>query len=249
MKKFLAVLFLIFGISLANAQTLGPTPIQGMILLSFQAFVSSGTYTPTPGATEDYVTVIGQGGGGGGCASTSVLQNCVAGSGGAGSYAAAYILSPVAETVTIGTSGAGGAAGNNNGVPGGTVSFGSLISCPGGVAGAGSAAFTATTATVTKTTGSAPTACTISGSTNYITYPGQYPSPSESLGVLGAAFSPPGALSLYGSGGNGVYANGAGASGSGLGSGGSGAVSSNGGSAVAGGNPANGVIIIEEYGQ
>ena len=249
MKNAFVILLTFLGLSPAHAQTLGPFPMNGLVMIGYQAFVSNGTYTPDPGTQEIYVTVIGQGGGGGGCASTSVVQNCVAGSGGAGSYAAVYILSPITETITVGTSGAGGAAGNNNGVHGSTVSFGSLISCPGGVAGAGSAAFTATTPTITTTTGIAPTACTISGSTNYVTYPGQYPSPSESLGVLSAVFSPPGGLSLYGSGGNGVSVNGAGADGSGLGSGGSGAVSSNGGSAVAGGNPGNGVIIVEEYGQ
>lgn len=247
MKIFLAVLLFFIGISASTAQTVGPDPVTGLILLGFQAFTSDGTYTPDPGTTEAYVIVVAQGGGGGGCASTTSLQNCVAGSGTGGGYAAAYFANPDTEAITVGNSGVGGAAGDNDGVSGSTASFGSLVSCPGGIAGAGGSANTATIPTIAgKISGSAPE-CTVSGTSQYSTFPGTDSTFGASMGVLGNVFSGPGGSTIYGTGGYSVFGNGNGNDGIGFGGGGSGAVSSNGGSAVAGGNPGGGIIIIEEY--
>ena len=219
--------------------------VSGIGLIGVQDFTSSGTYTPDTGTQSIIVEVVAQGGGGGGCASTSSTQNCVATSGQGGSYAKVFYTSAATETVTIGTSGAGGSAGNNAGTSGSTSSFGSLISCPGGIAGGGGAAFTATSVSYSINFGYSGL-CTISGGTTLVSTQGGYPGVGISLGSLGGNFSGNGGASPLGTGSPGVNVTNSGFSGAGKGSGGSGGVSSN-GAAEAGGNPSGGKIIIYEY--
>jgi hypothetical protein len=92
---------------------------------SIVAFYSSGTFTVPTGITQCYVHVIS---GGAGAASSG---NIYAGRGG---YALARItgLTP-GDSITV-TVGAGGASG----VDGGTSSFGSFVSCTGGIRASGS---------------------------------------------------------------------------------------------------------------
>lgn len=82
------------------------------------------------------------GGGGGGAAGTSGGQAAIAASGGGGTYAEKFITDveslDASVPITVGAPGSGGTAGNNAGTAGGTMSFGALLTIPGGGAGNGS---------------------------------------------------------------------------------------------------------------
>jgi len=220
--------------------------VTGIGLIGVQSFTASGTYTPDTGTQSIIVEVQAQGGGGGGCASTSSTQNCISSSGNSGSYARVFYTSGFSpETVTIGTSGAGASSGNNNGIAGGTSSFGSLVSCPGGGAGNGGAAFTASGATAVFPNRTV-SYCTFSGGMTLLNVPTFIAGFSQSLGVLGTNIDPSGANSLLGAGGVPQGGTGNGGNAGGFGAGGSGGTSSN-GAATSGGNPSGGEIIVYEY--
>jgi len=220
--------------------------VTGIGLIGVQSFTSSGTYTPDAQTQAIIVEVQAQGGGGGGCASTSSTQNCVAGSGIGGSYAEVYYSSAVTETVTIGTSGAGGSAGNNNGTAGSTASFGALVSCPGGVAGLGGSAQTDTNFAQVGPISGAQGGCSISGGTTIKNTGGASPGAGIMLTGLGNVYSAPGGNSMMGVGASLAVGNSAGGNAQGNGGGGSGATSAN-GPAQAGGNPSGGRIVVYEY--
>lgn len=80
------------------------------------------------------VWTVGGGGGGGG---SGTAGNIGAGGGGAGSGYKTIMAASLSATtsVTVGAEGTAGAVGNNDGVAGGTSSFGSHISCTGGGGG------------------------------------------------------------------------------------------------------------------
>lgn len=225
----------------------------GVGLLNVQVFTSSGIYTPTPGTNRIVVKVQAQGGGGGGAGAAGATQNAVGGSGGGGAYAEVYYATGFSgAAVTIGTTGAGGTAGANNGTPGGTASFilagggNASVTCPGGPAGAGGAPFTATSGSI----GASPTlggaAPTIINGTTLVSAPGGASGPGIGLGVLNQVYSSTGGASALGQGGLSAIQGGAGANGLGFGGAGSGGTSAN-SSATAGGNPAPGVVIVWEY--
>lgn len=94
-----------------------------------QVFTSSGTFTVPDGVTRIRVRVVGGGGGGGRGSGT----NAAAG-GGAGGYAEGwYDVTPGSTyTVTVGAGGAGATSPGSGGSPGGTTSFGALLSATGG---------------------------------------------------------------------------------------------------------------------
>lgn len=103
-------------------------------LLGIKTFTSSGIYVPTTGMKNVLVKVLGGGGGSGGIAATNGSQVSLAGGGASGSYAEAWISSAVIganQVITVGAKGAAGAVAASAG-PGGTSSFGSLVSAPGG---------------------------------------------------------------------------------------------------------------------
>lgn len=105
------------------------TNIAGGGLKGIQRFTSSGTYTPTSGATKALVRVQGAGGGG--------KNN--KGSGGGGAYCERLYTISGTGTVTVGTGGAGSFAAAD----GGSSSFvmgGVTITAGGGAAGGASAA-------------------------------------------------------------------------------------------------------------
>ncbi len=89
-----------------------------------EIFTANGTFTVPGGVTKVYLTMVGGGGGGGGCPG--------GGAGGGGASGVVLInypftVTPAADlTVTIGAAGAGGAAGDNEGVVGGDTSFDSV---------------------------------------------------------------------------------------------------------------------------
>lgn len=159
-------------------------------LLNVQIFTSSGMYTPTSGMTKAIVEVQGAGAGTGGAPATG--SGAFSGSPGAssGSYAKCLLTAAqvgASQTVTIGAAGAAGSGVSfpSTGGNGGTSSFGSLISCPGGV---GSSSYGPTGNTVFMTQGAGlATAPTTSG-TVLISTSGNYGGPaigSAAGGVLG----------------------------------------------------------------
>jgi hypothetical protein len=211
-------------------------PVWGLptgTLIGVQVFTSSSTYTPTTGTASVIVEVQAPGGGGGGVSATGAGQVAQAQSGSGGSYAKVRVTSGFSGvTVTIGAAGTGGAAGTNAGTSGGTTSFGSIISCPGGVGGAGSAAVTPPQG---QTGANPPAACTVTGATTIVSIPG-------GAGSLGISQSTSFVVAAMG----GISAMGLGSS-NGAGSGGAGASITQSTSAAAGANAAAGKIIVYEY--
>lgn len=182
---------------------------------------TGGTYTPDAGTSRVIVEVQAPGGGSGGCAATSASTSCVSGAASSGSYARALATASFSGvTVTIGATGTGGTAGANNGVAGGTTSFGSQISCPGGVAGGGGPAFT-TTAWVVAFSGSGnTTGCTETGPTTLANIAGQGGAAGFASGFADSSqFSGAGGEAVLGHGGPGVIGAAAGSFGSGVGTG------------------------------
>lgn len=103
-------------------------------LLNVRYFTSSGTYTPTPGTSYVIVEVQGAGGGGGGAPATGASQFGAGGGGGGGGYARKKITSGFSgATLTVGASGSGNSGAT--GSPGGSTSFGALVSATGGLGG------------------------------------------------------------------------------------------------------------------
>ena len=99
-------------------------------LLNIQKFTASGTYTPTAGTNFVVVEIVGGGGGSGGAQGSGV--GAMSASGAPGAYALAKIASPGVQTITIGAGGAGASISSSGGSAGGSSSFGSLITAPGG---------------------------------------------------------------------------------------------------------------------
>jgi hypothetical protein len=102
-----------------------------------QTFTSTGTFTVPTGITTLTVYVQAGGGGGGGAVSGCGLQDFQGmggGGGGGGLFFITGLTSGSTITATVGDAGTGG-VGNNNGTSGGVSSFGSYISCTGGVGG------------------------------------------------------------------------------------------------------------------
>ncbi|WP_175878911.1 hypothetical protein [Burkholderia sp. BCC0097] len=210
-------------------------------LLNIRVITASGTYTPTAGTNSVVVRAIGGGGAGGGAAANSSSQ-ISAGSGGAsGSYAEARYTSGFSGVaVTIGAGGTGVSAGAGN--PGGTTSFGSLLTCPGG--GGGQIQQQSTSSTTLNVPGQGSPGAAPSGSGILLGTQGQ---PGVIALILGSvAISGQGAAGAMGAGGP-NSANSAGNPGTGYGAGGAGGASIPSASAVAGGNGAPGIVIVMEY--
>lgn len=106
--------------------------------INVQQFTTSGTYTPTAGMAFCIVQIVGGGGGGGGATGPGAGNISIASGGGAATYCQSLFNAAtigVSQAITIGAGGAGGAAGTNNGNPGGTTTFGALMTATGGTAG------------------------------------------------------------------------------------------------------------------
>lgn len=106
-------------------------------LLNVRVFTANTTVTFSAMTKNIRVQIVGGGGGGGGAQATSSSQITVAGGGGGGAYVDAYMpVPPSPVALTIGTGGVGGSrSGPTNGSAGGSSSFGSYITCPGGASG------------------------------------------------------------------------------------------------------------------
>jgi hypothetical protein len=105
-------------------------------LLNVQKFTTSGTYTPTSGMKTCIALIWGPGGGSGGTEQYSSGTNFSASSAGAaGSFAEVLLTAAqigASQTITLGTLGAAGSAGNHAGGNATATTFGSLVSVPGG---------------------------------------------------------------------------------------------------------------------
>lgn len=218
-------------------------------LLNIRVFTSSGTYTPTPGTKKIRVRAVGGGGGGGGVPAASSSTQATAKGGESGAYVEAIItLETTADIiVTIGTGGAGGAAGSNTGVDGGATTLGSLLTCPGGKGGEGGSTNVTSFVTSDASSKMAPT------TTGTIVFAIGTCRPS--LGRIGLAS----ASSVGGAGGSSIIGFGGGGgtvntgsrtesvSGAGFGAGGGGGSSCVGSAAMAGAAGTSGAILIEEF--
>jgi hypothetical protein len=214
-------------------------------LLRVSVHTSSATHTYGAGATRAIVELQGPGGGGGGVDGQGSATCGAAGGGGGGGYAKKLItdLSGIATaTITIGTGGAGGSAGANNGANGSAASSyadgTTTLTCNVGTGG------TAMTAHGGSTSAAGGTGGTASGGDISLTgMPG-----AESLAQLGICEKwGDGGHSVLGFGGRAAFGA-AGNDARGYGSGGGGAEVEGATTNFAGGNGANGVCIVWEYG-
>lgn len=204
-------------------------------LLNIQTIIATGTYTKTPGTNKVVVRGAGGGGAGGGTQATTSGQ-CAAGGGGSagamgeGVYDASGFTT---QSVVIGAAGVGvsGAAGGN----GGSTTFGSLLTLPGG-GGGGLGLATNSPPNEGGTSGalsSAPTGANVWGS------PGAGGGDGFTLALVAPRYGI-GGQSPFGSSKQGVASTGYGAGGSGQR-----ALPSSG--ANNGYNGAPGILIVEEY--
>lgn len=223
--------------------------ISGRLIGAPKVFLSTGTYTPTPGTNAVLVHAVGGGGGGGGCAANPASQSSGGQGGGAGAFGAGWYTSGFSGvTVTVGVAGtagtAGGTSGVNDGGNGGTTSFGSLLSVSGGAGGKSGASLTLVAIGQSTTNNTA----TITGA-NLFSYPGDDGSCAilaRTTGVSGG-ISGRGASSAYGKGAGAISNQGDGLTASGRGAGGSGGISYASAAAQAGGAGTAGIVIIWEY--
>lgn len=211
------------------------------LLIGIKTFTASGTYTATAETKSIIVEAVGGGGSGGACPATSSAQAAAGSGGGSGAYAKARFTTGFSgAAVTVGQGGAAPAAGSNNGNMGGTTSFGSLLSCPGGTYGyTGTVASSAGLSASNGGNGPVPTGANIVG------FGGE-------AGANGVTLN--GTFALAGKGGDnplgigGHYPTGGGArSGSGYGSGSSGVNANYSSAASAGLAGQPGIVIVYEY--
>ncbi len=216
-------------------------------LLNVRVFNTAGTttYTPTPGTNRWVIEVIGGGGQGGGAENDTVASTMsTAAGGGAGAYGVLHVTGPVTSAVvTVGAGGTGATTGT--GVSGGASSFGSLLTCAGGLGGQFGRSATIPTAGPTLPGGDGgtnPTGATI-GSPGSAGMTGAYLNAGVTSGM--------GASTRFGAGGNSRSTSTpvaqAGNPGQGYGAGGSGAARVGVGPNLTGGSGAPGAVIVWEY--
>lgn len=209
-------------------------------LIGVQVFTSSGTYNPTAGTRSVIAEGVGGGAGGGGASATAAGQVSAGSGGSSGTYGKGrFITGFTGIPVTIGAGGTGGPAGANNGSAGGTTSFGSLMSCPGGVGGGGSNANSVANITAASGGAALPTGATIvaaAGSTS-----------GAGFSLIPAGVGGDGGPSVFG-GVNNNSSNSAGTAGNAPGTGGGGGSRLAGqGVGAAGGDGAKGILIVYEF--
>ncbi len=233
----------VFSPVLAAGQPGAPVP--GM-LLGWQLFTTSGTYTPPVGATELYIEAVGSGGCGGAAQATSTGQMSVGGGGGAGAYGAAWETGGISSlTVTIGavptcvTTNGGNTVGNASTVAG----SGWTLMAPGGRAGFGSGVLSA----ANVQSGGGPSAVATVGTGALILGAGAPGCPGIAISSTGGVGGC-GGTSQWGGGGGSNSTSGTAAAAVGYGSGGGGAWNgASTGAATAGGTPTAGAVLIFAY--
>ncbi|PRY07063.1 hypothetical protein [Paraburkholderia sp. BL25I1N1] len=213
-------------------------------LLNVQVFTSSGTYTPTAGASSAVIECVGAGGGGGGVGATSSTQVAVSGGGGSGAFGRARVTSLSSQTVTIGAAGGGGAAGANAGSAGGQTSIGTWLVCPGGAGGPAGTAQTLTNAQALAGIAAGGAIATTSVTSIFLSR-GSASTFGISVYNTGGGVSGGGASSIFGGGGQ--ASSGGANNASGFGAGGGGAANNISSSALGGGSGTAGLIIVYEF--
>ncbi len=221
-----------------------PAGGSGFTTVNIQTFLSSGTtnYTPTSGMSFCIVEVVGGGGGGGGCAAGAANSLGGGGGGGGGGYSREFYDAAAigaSKSVTVGGGGSGGGAGGT-GNPGGTTSFGALMTATGGAGGTGLTGSTAFRSIVGGIGGAGT-----SGTFNVNGTPGGF---SATSGSTQAGSSGAGGSSYFGGGSNsrnGTTAQ-TGGNGNAIGGGGSGGLGTN-ASNASGGTGADGCCIVTEF--
>lgn len=223
--------------------------------LGTQVMTTSGTYTPgtymvngvsvTAKMAIVEAQAAGAAGGGPGATGSGVVN--VGTGGNAGTYAKFLIPrgSLVAMSVTVGAAGTGVSGANGN--AGGNLVFGSLCTCPGGVAGQGGSTGGPTASPDVFPSNILTAAATITAPAIALAnVPGQGPSAPAFIISTAAAVSSPGGNSPLGTGG-GAQGDGVGGAGLGWGAGGGGGANSASQSAKAGGNGAQAGALVHEY--
>jgi hypothetical protein len=207
-----------------------------------RTITSSQTYIETPGTQSVIVKIVGAGAGTDAAPATATGQVSIVSGGGAGAYAEGKFTSGFnGAMVLIGAAGTAGVSGSPTGANGGTTSFGSLMSAPGGIKGsaAGPAAppFTPQGNSISSTPAGG----------NIMQFAGAGSPSAAYANSLASYLGSPGANSPFGVGGqvpssgvSGNLANGYGAAGSGPCQGPSGGV-------VHGGTGVGGVCVVYEY--
>lgn len=180
-------------LSVSTAAGITSNGLNPIITVKQKIFNSNDTYTPSTGMLYCIIECIGAGGGSGGVATTAGGQTACSGGGGGGEYVRSLVTAAsigVSQTVTIGTGGAAGAAGNNNGSAGTNTSVGVLVIAKGGSGGNGSAIITEPFAGASVGAGGA-------GGTGDLLINGDN-------GVIGLAFAPTSVIASSG-GGNSLF--------------------------------------------
>jgi len=117
----------------------------------------SGSYTPPSNLLWADIECVGGGAGSGGVNTTGPTTKSISAGGGAGGFsrvsATRSQLAP-STSITIGSGGAGGAPGVNDGVAGGTTIVGSLCQATGGLGSSGGVALTTYTIKIGQSAGS-----------------------------------------------------------------------------------------------
>lgn len=211
-------------------------------LVNIQLITATGTYTPTPGATNGFAWIQGDGGAGGGSQATA-SGNVSGGSGGSGGTFAIVRLPTLASTpVTIGAGGTGvtGAAGN----AGAGTSLGTICVCPGGPGGnagvtTGGSGGSADVGAPSAAPSAAPTG------TGNIIFARRGSPGTAGLNLLNS-LGGNGGDSFWGAGGNGI-SNGLGGAGQLYGGGGAAAAAAGSHAAQAGLSGAQGAVLFFEY--
>jgi hypothetical protein len=219
----------------------GWTIINSGRLVNVRSYLTAGTYTYSSSAGTSFViaTAVGGGGAGGG-AGVGAPGFYAVGSGGASGSAASSLLRTGFSGITIIVGAGGGAVVGGAGNPGGTSSFGSLISAPGG---GGGQTFAMPAGQVGYASQGIPGTAGVGGNIFNIT--GQ-PGPNGLLQGMGP-MSGQGAPSILGGGAlNSSAQFGNNATSSGGGGSGGGAINDAPGP-VPGGAGADGAVIVQEY--
>jgi len=222
--------------------------VSGFSSINIQIISSTGTFTPTAGAVEFEVGIVGGGGGAGGCPQCANAGASTSGSG-AGFCWKKYNAAEMGAnaSVTIGAAGTGGAAGSNNGTAGGDSIFnpagtGATLTASGG--GKGYAGANGATPQFVATDADAPG----TGTNGDLNISGGMGSSGQSLGtsvivpIGGTSFWAPSARTAAA--GAGPYD---GRAGTGWGGGGSGGFSIGNTAAAAGGDGKIGWCMVIEY--
>jgi hypothetical protein len=207
--------------------------------LGVQQFLVSGTYTPTPGTARAIVSALGGGGAGGGASATAAGGVSLGGPGGSGAFGRGLYNITGTVVITIGAGGAGVSSAPGN--PGGTTSFGAVLTAPGGPGGSFVTAIAANVVAITTVSAALPTGA------NMLAAGGG--SGSASIGLTsGAGAGGGGGASVVGPGAAGQSVNSVGNPAGSLGGGGGGCVNIGAGTnALTGGAGLPGLIIVEEY--